>query len=106
MTSEELTTDERLNLHLAEELLRTGEELASLRALLQGAQARDEHLRKILEYMPQLTHLSTNVSHVASAVQATNGTLNVISSHGINAVDQLTRIANALERLAPPPKET
>lgn len=32
-------------------------------------------LKKIGEYLPQLTHISTNLSHVASAVQNVNATL-------------------------------
>lgn len=32
-------------------------------------------LKKVADYLPQLTHISTNLSHVASAVQSVNATL-------------------------------
>lgn len=37
-------------------------------------------LKKVADYLPQLSHISTNLSHVASAVQSVNTTLLAIDS--------------------------
>lgn len=55
---------------------------------IQGQDA--EAWRKFMDYMPQLTHLATNVSMTASAVQANKASLDSINL-------TLQRIATALE---------
>lgn len=56
--------------------------------------AEQATLKKIAEYLPQLTHMSSNLSHVASAVQASN-------AHAEDISKQLKRIADALEQEKP-----
>lgn len=103
--------NERINEHLAKENERLQRELSEVRAMLgrpvnvnvtgpEGAT-----LTKIGEYLPQLTHLSTNTAEVG-------GKLANMVSHQITTnvkfdtmIHTLDRIADSLDRLIPEPPE-
>ena len=75
------------NLELEDEV-RDLKQLLSRPITIQGQDA--EAWRKFMDYMPQLTHISTNISSTASAVQNSSSKLDMINL-------TLQRIATALE---------
>lgn len=64
--------------------------VAELRGVIRTLSGDSELSKKIIDYLPQLTHISTNISATASAVQNNNGMLGSINAN-------LLRIAEALE---------
>lgn len=96
-------TDELTSEILAQQLRETQDLLDSTKALLarpvtvevkMPPPAEQKTLEKIGQYLPQLTHIATNLSHVASAVQMSNS-----KSDDLNKT--LKRIADALEKESP-----
>jgi len=88
---------------LAEENERLNKELGDMRALLGRAvnvnvQAPEQAtLKKIGDYLPQLTHISTNLSQVASAIQASNNTAVTLATRLAEQNALLQRIAEGIE---------
>lgn len=89
---------------LEQDNARLQKELADTRALLTRPVSVKVNgpdsaaLGRVVEYLPQLTYIATNLSMVASALQ--NGQGSASSLLGIN--NQLMRIADTLERAFPP----
>lgn len=76
---------------------RLEEEIAQLKRIaerpIQVTSPDSGALKKIEQYLPQLTHIATNLAHAASAIQKLEPEMR--SSHS-----QQARIATALERIA------
>ena len=97
MTNQQPGISDRINEHLLEERDQAVEELKKLKELLgrpvnvtiKGPE--ESTLVKIGEYLPQLTYMATNISSVASAIQASNGLTSAL-------IDRLDRIADIWER--------
>lgn len=105
------TVEGAINERLAADLDAAEKERDSLRAMLGrpvnvNIQAPEQGtLKKIEDYLPQLTHISTNLSQVASAIQNSNSNAMAISSALYTQNKLLERIADTLERLAPIPAD-
>lgn len=91
------SVNEGLNLQLIEQVQELERRLeverrsnADLQSALGSRSADSNTLKKILEYMPQLTYLNNSTSALASAQQLTAG-------HLLNIEKTLGRIADALE---------
>ena len=99
-----------INEAVAQQLHDAEEEMRKLRALLERpvnvtVQSPEQGtLRKSEDDLPQLTHMSTNRSHVASAVQAVNQAIIADQKNRAGTDALLERIATALEAMAPAPE--
>lgn len=97
MTDETQAATDVINEALADENEKLQRQLREMQSLLGrpinvNVQSPDqETLRKIGEYLPQLTFMATNISMVASAIQAVN-------ANAIATTKMLERIAVALEK--------
>lgn len=97
-------TDDLTNSILEQENERLGKELDELKAILTRPmvvnveQNTSPAMNQILTYLPQLTHISTNLSHVASTVSAMNSSM-------VAALDRLTKTLEARLPLIPEPEE-
>ena len=96
--------DEGINAHLAEENERMRMELESAKSvaynLSQQLQQRDELSKQIIAYLPQLTHISTNLSAVASAIQHSNNQLSSLNNQVANLTKQVARNRPTMPQLA------
>jgi hypothetical protein len=87
---------DRINEHLLEERDQAVEQLKKVERLLERPvnvtiqSSEEATLKKIGEYLPQLTHMATNLAHVASAIQAVNTTL-------MTATAKLEQLAKIIE---------
>lgn len=105
---------EVFNEHLAAENERLERQLTELRAMLGkpvtvNVQSPDSHvMQQIAQYLPQLTHMSTNISMVASALQNGNvaAGIGMVAAHLDGNTRMMGRVAEALGRLIPEPPES
>jgi len=81
MVSDAVT--EGVNAHLAEQNAKLEQQVSLLQATLESQNnllaMRSDTEQQIIQYLPQLTHLATNMSYVASAIQEQTKVLQEIS---------------------------
>lgn len=101
----------RINEVLAERNEELEKELAEMRALLgrplnvNVQSANQDVLKKIGDYLPQLTHLSTNVAEVGGKLVQANALTEQTNRSLGHLVSHLATIAETLDRLIPEPPE-
>lgn len=102
--------DVGLNQALIERNLQLEAELEAARAVMGRpidvkVQSDVEALNTVKTYLPQLTHMSTNFSHVASKLDWINDRLTAMHTQQARVIGAVERIADALDRAFPPEKE-